>query len=250
MIGAVISTIIGAVTYLPVVEFGKSASFAEQPMIFGIALWAALNGVLSIIVMFVSYKVNGANADLTENGVKISLKKLGKTILLALIVVIASYLCVFTADYFFMTDFRIWNVGMKVVNANTLRMAIFPHVFLFMVFYIAYSVASNSFNFNQIGGKKSWANNLVLTLVALAPIIILLAIQYGTYISQGHMAWSTNNAPMNIAQLWAFLMIIPGASVIDRMLYKVTRNPYLAGIITGILVAIISCANTTSRLIG
>ena len=249
-IGAVISTIIGAVTYLPVVEFGKSASFAEQPMIFGIALWATLNGVLSIIVMFVSYKVNGANADLTENGVKIPLKKLGKTILLALIVVIASYLCVFTADYFFMTDFRIWNVGMKIVNANTLRMAIFPHAFLFMIFYIAYSVASNSFNFNQIGGKKSWANNLVLTLVALAPIIILLAIQYGTYVSQGHMAWSTNNAPMNIAQLWAFLMIIPGASVIDRMLYKVTKNPYLAGIITGILVAIISCANTTSRLIG
>lgn len=64
------------------------------------------------------------------------------------------------------------------------------------------------------------------------------------------MAWSTNNAPMNIAQLWAFLVIIPGASVIDRMLYKVTRNPYLAGIITGILVAIISCSNTTSRLIG
>ena len=63
------------------------------------------------------------------------------------------------------------------------------------------------------------------------------------------MAWSTNNAPMKIAQLWAFLVIIPGASVIDRMLYKVTRNPYLAGIITGILVAIISCDNTTSRLI-
>jgi isoprenylcysteine carboxyl methyltransferase (ICMT) family protein YpbQ len=54
---------------------------------------------------------------------------------------------------------------------------------------------------------------------------------------------------MDIAQLWAFLIIIPGASVIDRMLYKVTKNPYLAGIITGVIVAIISCANTTTRLI-
>lgn len=155
VIGAVISTIIGAVTYQPVVEFGKNVGFAEQPMIFGIALWAALNGILSIVVMVISYKLNGANIDLAENGVKMSLKKLGKTILLAPIVVIASYLCVFTADYFFMTDFRIWNVGMKIMNANTLRMAIFPHAFLFLIFYIAYSVSSNSFNFNQIGGKKS-----------------------------------------------------------------------------------------------
>lgn len=250
--GSVISTILGALTYQPIVEFGKNVSFAEQPMIFGISLWAAFNGVVTIVVMLISYKMYGKETglDLEEIGVKMSLKKLGMTILLALIVVAVSYAWVFFADYFFLSDFRIWNVGIKVLNANTLRMAIFPHAFLFLVFYIAYSVSSNCFNFNQIGGKHSWANNLVLTIVALLPIIILIAIQYGTYVATGHMAWSDNNTPMNVAQLWAFLIIIPGASVVDRMLYKVTKNPYLAGIITGVLVAIISSANTTSKFLG
>lgn len=64
------------------------------------------------------------------------------------------------------------------------------------------------------------------------------------------MAWSDNNAPMDIAQLWAFLIMIPVASVIDRMLYKVTKNPYLPGIITGILIEIISSCDNTSRFLG
>lgn len=250
--GSVISIIVGVLTYQPVVEFGKNLSFTEQPMIFGIALWAALCGVISIVVMCLSYKIYGKEIglDLSEIGVKMPLKKLGKTFLLAVIVIVAAYAWVFFADYFFVSDFRIWNVGIKVFNANTLRMAIFPHAFLFLIFYIAYSVSSNCFNFNQIGGKHSWANNLILTITALLPIIILLAIQYGVYVATGHMAWSDNNAPMNIAQLWAFLIIIPGASVVDRLLYKITKNPYLAGIITGVIVAIISSTNTTSRFIG
>ena len=250
--GSAISTVIGALSYQPVVEFGKNLTFTEQPMIFGIALWAALCGVISIAVMCASYKIYGkaTGLDLNEIGVKMPLKKLGKTLLLAAVVIAAAYAWVFFADYFFVSDFRIWNVGIKAFNANTLRMALFPHAFLFLIFYITYSAASNCFNFNQIVGKHSWSNNLVLTIVALLPILILLAIQYGTYVAIGHMAWSNNNAPMNIAQLWAFLIIIPGASVIDRVLYKITKNPYLAGIITGVIVAIISSTNTTSRFLG
>ncbi|MBE5909920.1 alpha/beta hydrolase [Pseudobutyrivibrio sp.] len=247
--GAVISTILAACTYQPIVEFGKNLPFTEQPMIFGIALWAAFNGVITIITLFVSSKLSSEKIDLVDCGVIISKEKIIKTVLLGIVTVICAYLCVFVADYFFVSDFRIWNVGMKVLNANTLRMALFPHALLFLVFYIAFSVANNSFNFNQIGGKKSWCNNLVLTLVALAPIIILLLMQYGSYVINKHMMWSDNNAPMNIAQLWAFLIMIPGAAVVDRMIYKVSKNPYIAGIITGIIIAIISSSNTTSRLI-
>jgi hypothetical protein len=97
--------------------------------------------------------------------------------------------------------------------------------------------------------KHSWANNLVITFASMLPIIILLVIQYGGYVLTKHMPFSDNNGPMDMAQLFAFLLIIPGASAIDRMLYKVTKNPYLGGIITGLTVAIISCTNTISRLI-
>lgn len=246
-----ISTLFSALTFQPVVAWGKNAPVAEQVIIFGIALWAALSGLVSILMMYLSYRFYGkaAGVDLVDRGVKMPLKKLGKTILLAVIVIVVSYGCVFVADYFFLADFRIWNVGVKVFNADILRISLFPHALLFMVFYIAFSVSNNSFNFNQIGGKHSWANNLVLTLTALLPLLILLAAQYGTYFITGHQPFVDNGANMNYAQLWAFLMIIPGASVIDRMLYKVTKNPYLAGIITGVIVAIISSTNTTTNLL-
>ncbi|MBR0198581.1 MAG: alpha/beta fold hydrolase [Oscillospiraceae bacterium] len=249
-VSAAISTVFGALTFQRVVEWAKGASFAEQPMIFGISVWACLCGVVSILLMFIGYKLNGKDdqVDLAARGVKITGKKLIKTLLLAVIVVAVSYSCVFLADYFCLSDFRIWNVGIKTFNANLLRISLFPHALLFLVFYIAFSVANNSFNFNQIGGKSSFVNNLINTLVGLLPLVVLLGIQYGTYFITGHMPFNDNNANMNYAQLWAFLVIIPGASIVDRKLYRVTKNPYLAGIITGVIVAIISCCNTTSVL--
>ena len=74
---------------------------------------------------------------------------------------------------------------------------------------------------------------------------IVTAVQFP---KSDYLPFNDNSANMNFAQLWAFLIIIPGASIIDRKLYRVTKNPYLAGIITGVIVAIISCCNTTSIL--
>lgn len=251
IVSTVITSIVGALTFQLVVQGVKdNFTFAEQPIILGIATWAALCGAVSILMMFIGHRINGKDAgiDLSARGVTMPVKKLLKTVLLAVIVITVSYSCVFLADFFGMSDFRIWNVGIKTFNANLLRISIFPHAFLFLVFYVAFSVSNNSFNFNQIGGRSSFVNNLVNTLTALLPLLILLGVQYGGYFATGHLTFNDNSANMNYAQLWAFLLIIPGASIIDRKLYRVTKNPYLAGIITGVIVAIISCCNTTTSL--
>ena len=250
-ISAAASTLFGVLTYHPVVSAAGAWPIAEQTMIFGIAFWAMLCGGVSIAFIYLSYRLfdKSAGINLADRGVSMPIRKLGKTIVLATLVIAVSYAWVFLADFLFLADFRIWNIGVKVFNANILRISLFPHALFFMVFYIAFSVSNNSFNFNQIGGKHSWANNLVLTVTALLPLIILLIAQYGTYFATGSLGLTREGEPMNVAQLWAFLMIIPGAAVIDRMLYKVTKNPYLAGIITGVIVAIISSANTTTHLI-
>lgn len=248
---SLVSALFSIFSFQPIVALGKTFPYAEQTVMFGIALWAMCCGLVSILLMWVSYRFYGKSAgiDLADRGVVMPLRKLGKTVLLAVLVTVVAYLCVFVDDYFFMADFRIWNVGVKAISPNILRISLFPTGIMFAFFYIAFSVSNGCFNFNTIGGKKSWANNLVLTLTALAPIIVLLIAQYGTYVFTGTMAFNDNGANMNYAQLFAFLLIISGASVIDRMLYKVTKNPYLAGIITTLLVSIISCANSTTALI-
>ena len=46
--------------------------------------------------------------------------------------------------------------------------------------------------------------------------------------------------------LWLFPMVIIliGATLINRAIYKVTKNPYIAGIALGIIITLMTCTNT------
>jgi hypothetical protein len=54
----------------------------------------------------------------------------------------------------------------------------------------------------------------------------------------------------NIYGIWLFpiLVFFPLAVILDRSLYKVTKNPYLGGIIFALIMTIIACTNTLSQL--
>ena len=86
-------------------------------------------------------------------------------------------------------------------------------------------------------------SKIAYTKFSAVPIVTAVQLPKSDY-----LPFNDNSANMNFAQFWAFLIIIPGEPIIGRKLYRVTKNPYLAGIITGVIVAIISCCNTTSIL--
>lgn len=205
----------------------------------GLGLWSTLCGVFSILSMVVYYfaygKKNGF--DLEATGVKISLKKLGLTILLAVIVVTVAYGIVFTADYFFYADFRIWTLAIKAFEAPILKYL--PYGVLFILYYVFSSVATNSFNYNQIGGKF---NGIICAVFAAFPAIILPIIQYTTYTSTGIMKWTAD--AMHILWLFPIIIILAATTLISRAIYKSTKNPYLAGIINAIMVTLLTITNT------
>ncbi len=250
-----LAAIFGAVTYLPILNNVGSFSMAKSPWTqsspWGIACWAAVTGVFAILSMLLSYhlhlKKNGATTE--SIGLKIGAKNLGKTVLLALIVVVVSYGCVFFADYFFKTDFRIWVLGVKAFDAKVLYTAVFPYLLLFSTYYIAASVAANSFNNNTLGlknGKREWVNTTVLAVFSAIPPLVLLAIQYITFFSTGFLAWDTGN--MQIVWLFPVLVFLPVTTILSRKIFRETGNPYLPGIINGILVTLIACSNTLTWL--
>ena len=250
-----LAAIFGAVTYLPILNNVGSFSMAKSPWTqsspWGIACWAAVTGVFAILSMLLSYhlhlKKNGATTE--SIGLKIGAKNLGKTVLLALIVVVVSYGCVFFADYFFKTDFRIWVLGVKAFDAKVLYTAVFPYLLLFSIYYIAASVAANSFNNNTLGlkdGKREWVNTTVLAVFSAIPPLVLLAIQYITFFSTGFLAWDTGN--MQIVWLFPVLVFLPVTTILSRKIFRETGNPYLPGIINGILVTLIACSNTLTWL--
>lgn len=238
--GALFSMII----YRWILKTGTSMKVSQTEAM-GLGLWSTLCGVFTILSMVVFYYCYGKKRGLNLEalGVKISGKKLGLTVLLAVIVVAVSYGCVFVADYFFYADFRIWTLAIKAFEAPILRYL--PYGFLFVTFYVASSVANNCFNYNEIGGK-SWVNTIIVGLMTALPALILPWIQYITYYSTGAMKWA--GSAMHILWLFPIVLILFGSVVISRVIYKATKNPYLPGIINAAIITLLTITNTCTTL--
>ena len=243
--------VFGSLVYLTLVNMGNSMAVAQGEAM-GLGLWSTACGLFTILSMAAYYfaygKKNGL--DLAERGVKLPLKKLGLSALLALIVVTVAYGLVFVEDYFFLADFRLWTLAIKAFELPILRYL--PYVLLFFTYYIAISVATNCFNYNDIGGK---ANGVICAVFAALPAVILPAIQYGTYYSTNHMMWyqrtmADPNYPMYVLWLFPIILILFGSTLITRVIYKHTKNPYIAGIINALIVGLLTITNTCSVFVG
>ena len=97
-----------------------------------------------------------------------------------------AYVCVFTADYFFHADFRIWTLAIKAFEAPILKYL--PFGLLFITFYVASSVSTNCFNYNSIGGK-SWVNTIIVAFFTALPAIILPLMQQNLDRLQEDVDW-------------------------------------------------------------
>ncbi|MBR2808203.1 MAG: hypothetical protein IKD65_03785 [Oscillospiraceae bacterium] len=235
----------GSLVYLTLVNLGNGMPVAQGEAM-GLGLWSTACGVFTILSMIVYYfaygKKNGL--DLAERGVKMPFKKLCLSALLALIVVVVSYGIVFVEDYFFLADFRLWTLAIKAFEAPILRY--WPYILLFCTYYVAISVATNCFNYNSIGGRL---NGVICALFAAAPALVLPWIQYATYYGTNHMMWMQKtmadpNYPMFVLWLFPIVLILFGTTLVTRVIYKGTKNPYIAGIINAIIVGLITIINT------
>ncbi len=205
-----------------------------------IGLWSLLCGLFTLLMLRVSNKKG--SIDKVERGIRIGWAKLGKTIVLAVTVVCASFALVFLSDYLFLTDFRLWCfVTIRAFSANHLTM-ILRFVPFWLVYYIAMSLAGNCYNYVEMG-KKSWVSvALQMFFVFIGPEIMVV-VQYITFYSTGYMVLDQLTGIMGI-WLYPILVILPLSSWICHKIYKKTNNPYIGGIIMGIIACTLAVTNT------
>lgn len=224
-------------------------SFIPQVAPLFIGLWAAACGLFALLLNWLGGKVTGQKADLRANGVRIGAKKLGLTVALSLVVVIAAYGLVFAADYFFKTDFRLWVLTLKAFTPNKLPI-ILMYLPLFLLYYIPNSITVNSYNYFEMG-KRPWVNTAVNVLFNVLPSAIMIVGIYTCFFISGHLPNEyITGFGGSIIGIWLFpvVIILGVAAVVSRKIYRSTRNPYLAGIIMAVLVTIMSCTNTLTQL--
>jgi len=222
--------------------FNYEPSYFEQGAVYFIGMWAAMNGVFAIVVMTLFYflfgKKNGFS--LRENGVLPGWKALGNSVLLSLVVVAGSFTLVFAVDYFFKTDFRFWTFAIKYFPPDKIGYALLT-VPLFLLYFVANSVAINSFNRLTLRGKE-WINTAVLALFNSLAAIVLVVAQYTTFSRTGELIDGFGG----IFSIWLFpvIVILAAVAVISRKIYRETNNPYIAGFVNAMIVTLISASNT------
>lgn len=243
-----VNVVFGAVTYLPITilvrgDYNGKLLFAQNST-FGIGLWAAACGICALITCLIKKKLSGKGS-WKDTGIWMSREKVLKTIALAVLTAAVTYLWVFGADYFFHTDFRIWVLAAKAFTAEKAGIILFPNVILFLVYYIFNSVLVNCCYYTE--GKRERGQNLaVQAFTSVLPSLILVVMQYVHLRVTGKVLFAANNAHSFILWLFPILVLIPVSVIIARKIYMETKNPYLPGIINGILITIICCVNTST----
>ena len=108
---------------------------------------------------------------------------------------------------------------------------------MYLLFYLALSASVNGFNFNNALGKNKVLGDLVTAFIASFPTLFILGYVYGIF-------RATGNNPMfgSLASAATAVFAFPGfvfvATLVCRYLYRRTGNPYLGGLLSGILAAI------------
>lgn len=229
--------------------YSKTTPFFVQTGPLTMGVWCVLCAVFAIIVLLVYYYAYGkANGfDPAVRGVKISLSRLWRTVVLAVLTAVLAFVILFFADYFFKSDFRLWVLTLKAFDADKVIIGL-KYLPLFLLFYVVNSVSFNCFNYNNIGGKLNVA---LLGLFNALGALVFIAIQYITFFSTGALKWYSTEG-FRISGIWLYpaciyLFVTP---FMTRFIYKKTNNPYLCAIVNAILITMMAVANTCTVLGG
>lgn len=219
---------------------------AAGPLLSGV--WSVLNGLFLGAVILISNKIAGNNRiNAKAAGIMMEKGKLVKTIYLSILTVTLAFGILFFADYFFKTDFRLWVLTLKAFDADKVLIGL-RYIPLFMFYYIMLSIVSCCYNCNTICGRK---NTVVTALFNIAGPVLYWLVQYIPFFVTGALTWYKTEGD-RIGGIWLYPMIVflfvnP---ILDRIIYKKTKNPYIMPIISAIIITMMCIANTTIILGG
>lgn len=204
-----------------------------------IGYWCVLTGLPLLSGMRKSRRKFGV--DSAAMGARPSWGVIGKSALLAVAVVAAAFALVYISDAVLLTDYRLWCFATIRAFDLSHLVTVVKFLPLWLLYYIPLSVSTNCYNYVETKGKVS-AIAKQMFWVALAPAIMIVA-QYAVFFTTGYMI---TEMITGIAVIWLFPIIImlPLASWICHRIYLKTRNPYIGGIIMGIIACILTVTNT------
>lgn len=217
-----------------------------------VAIWAVGTGLFALALTMLVWKIyamvvskkkgavvpaNPLSAGHIEGG----LSAWGKTLLLAGTIVAIAYAVLYAVWGVLHVDFRFWTLDVKVFDIPTMLPTMLRYAAIFGVFYCINSVLNQGY---RVRNLPEWATVAINAFFNVFGIVLVVAIQYGTFKSTG-VLWQPD---MNLGYIVVFPLIpvLVIATILSRQLYKRTGNAWLGGMLNALLFTIITCANTAS----
>jgi pimeloyl-ACP methyl ester carboxylesterase len=189
-VGAVLVIAIPAISYFWFQHRGNdwfpAGSFWPQNITTGIMTWAAGNGLIAL-VLFLAWHlgINRRTGGTVENyGVTWSnrpdWRKIGKSLVLAVCIIVPAYLMLLISDALYKTDFRLWVLAIKPMSSLQFQMTL-AYLIPFAFYFLVISIVLNG-ELGQVkpdGSPVSLRRALLVNVVLMiGGIVLLLLLQY------------------------------------------------------------------------
>ncbi len=220
-----------------------------------VAMWAVCVALFSVAVILFFWFVNGAinkirykeqGSSYTENPFASARLQSGfgglvKTFVLALTVVGLLLALLFLNWAIWKVDFRIWTFAVKVFDLGVFLPTIVRYSVFFGIFFIVSAIFNENYRAKNL---PEWASILINVFFNIFGVLLVVAIQYGTFTTTGVM-WQPE-MDLGYIVLFPMIPILAIATVISRRMTAKTGNIWLGAFINTMLFTLITCTNTAA----
>jgi dienelactone hydrolase len=237
-IGALIATAIPALTFFTFMGWGakwiKAGSFWPQNITSQLAIWALLNGVISIVLFllwhFVLNRKNGAKAE--DYGIGLTWSDAWRTLLYGFAVIVCGVFLLGVADYLFKIDFRFWVLALKFPSPIQARIALAYAP----VFFLYYLVASLALNGQLKLANKGPATRYWFAIgTASAGFLVFLLLEYIPLFAGGTLLSAAQ--PLNTIIAIQFLPLMIVTSLFSTWFFEKTGRIYAGALINALFIS-------------
>ncbi len=226
-------------------------NYFQLPAVNGLVLLLLIVGAILLAIFILTYLfyIKKGGATFNDLGVKVSGSGFWKSVLLAIIVFVATYMLLVIAWYFFKGDARFWVFSIKTLNP--IKWWIFlKYVPFFLFFFLVNILLLNSFTRIRGAGE---ATNIILMIIAnVAALAVLSFLDYYWLFTTGVKLWPDVPFPPKMTSalagilLWNLLFILPLAAVSARLFFRKTGSIWLGGFINALVITLFAISNTVS----
>jgi pimeloyl-ACP methyl ester carboxylesterase len=226
----------------------KASWLLPQAITTTIMFWAVVVGAISLVLLllwhFLSNRKKGgsfATYGFTWKNKGLQLGKVGKSFLLALIVVFAAYLTLVFSAWAFTTDYRIWVFAIKPMTL--LQFGIFLRYLIPLAFY--FLIIGMVIHGELRRQSGAWAQTVVNILLLIGAYVLFFLYQYIPLFSGKTMSIADAHLPTIVLFQYVPIFIIVG--LVSTHFYRKTGHIFVGSFINALLITWIVVAGQATH---